>query len=168
MLLCLIKQRNNLKNKFMKTFFLLPVLAILFASCSKSDTTSDPVADLAVQKNIVVQSDWTITQITDNGIDITADFSGYKFKFNTDGTMVAVSSDTTYTGSWVLGLGNAKSDDNSDISSDDKLNKLTISLSGSIQMNRLSHKWLADKITATEIWLRDDNLASNEILRFGK
>jgi hypothetical protein len=35
-------------------------------------------------------------------------------------------------------------------------------------MDHLSHKWLAEKITATEIWLRDDNVTSNEILRFGK
>jgi len=153
----------------MRSLLLLPVLAILFASCSKSDTTSDPNADMAVQQNIVVQSDWTITQFTDSGIDKTPGFSGYKFKFNTNGTLVAVSADTTFTGSWVLVLGNTKPDDNGNISSDDKLNKLTISFSGSLQiMDRLNHKWLADKITATEIWLRDDNVASTEILRFGK
>jgi hypothetical protein len=74
----------------MKTFFLLPILAILFASCSKNDITSDPVTDLAVQKNIVVQSDWTITQFTDSGIDKTSNFSGDKFKFSTDGILIAV------------------------------------------------------------------------------
>jgi hypothetical protein len=152
----------------MKSLLLLPVLAILFASCSKSDTTSDPVADLAIQKNIVVQSDWAITQFTDSGIDKTSEYSGYKFKFNLDGTLVAVSSDTTFTGSWVLALGNNKPDDNGNISNDDKLNKMTISLSGNLQIDRLSHKWLAEKISTTEIWLRDDNAASNEILRFGK
>lgn len=152
----------------MKALFLLPALAILVASCSKNDTTSDPVADLAVKSNIVVQGDWTITQYADSGTDETSDYSGYKFKFNTDGTLVAVSSDTTFTGSWVLGLGSTKSDDSGNNSADDKLNKLTISISGNVAMNHLSHKWLTDKITATEIWLRDDNVASNEILRFGK
>jgi hypothetical protein len=152
----------------MKALFLLPALAILFASCSKNDTTSDPVADLALKNAIVVQSDWTVSQFTDSGIDETSVYSGYKFKFNTDGTLVAISSDTTFIGSWVLGLGNAKSDDSGNNSADDKLNKLAINITGSIPMNHLSHKWLTDKITATEIWLRDDNLASNEILRFGK
>ncbi len=150
----------------MKTLFLLPVLAILFASCSKSDTTSDPVADLALQKTIVAQSDWTITQYTDSGIDETSDYSGYKFKFNSDGVLVAVAPDTAFSGAWTMGTGSAKSDDNP--SADDKLNKLTISITGSKLMDHLSHKWLIDNITATEIWLRDDNLASNEILRFGK
>ena len=150
----------------MKTLFLLPLLAILFASCSKSYTTSDPVADLAVQKTIVVQSDWTITQFIDSGIDKTSDFAGYKFKFTSDGVLVAASADTTFSGAWTLGLGITKSNDNP--TADDKLNKLTISVTGNATMNHLSHKWVTDKITATEIWLRDDNLASNEILRFGK
>ena len=150
----------------MKTLFLLPVLAILFASCSKTDTTSDPVADLALQKTIVAQSDWTITQYTDSGIDETSDYSGYKFKFTPDGVLVAVAPDTTFSGAWTMGTGSAKSDDNP--SADDKLNKLTISITGSKLMDHLSHKWLIDNITATEILLRDYNLASNEILRFGK
>ncbi|MDO9254918.1 MAG: hypothetical protein Q7U54_05330 [Bacteroidales bacterium] len=152
----------------MKTFFLLPVLAILFASCSKSDTTSDPVADLTTKTNMVVQSEWIITQYTDSGIDETIDFSGYSFRFNADGTFVSVSANDTFSGTWVLGAGSTKPDDNGYSSTEDKYNKLTIAISGSTQMNRLSHKWLAEKITATEIWLRDDNLASNEILRFGK
>jgi hypothetical protein len=152
----------------MKSLLLLPFLAILFASCSKSDTSSDPVADLTVQKNIVVQSDWIITQFIDSGIDETSEFSGYRFRFNSDGTIDAVASDTTFTGSWVLGLGNTKPDDSGNISDDDKLNKMTISLSGNAQINHLGHKWLVDKISSTEIWLRDDNVASNEILRFGK
>jgi hypothetical protein len=152
----------------MKALLLIPALAIILASCSKNDTTSDPAADLAVKNSIVVQSDWKITQYTDSGIDETSDFSGYKFKFNTDGTLVAIASDATFNGNWVLSLGNVKSDDSGNNSSDDNLNKLTISITGSKKMDHLSHKWLTDKITATEIWLRDDNVASNEILRFGK
>jgi len=152
----------------MKKIFLLPALALLFASCSKSDTNSDPVADLVAKTNMVAQSDWKITQVTDSGKDETADFSDYKFKFNADGTFVAISSVATYTGNWILAQGNSKPDDSGNISADDKLNKLTITVTGNKQMDKLSHKWLTDKITATEIWLRDDNAASNEILRFGK
>ena len=152
----------------MKTFLILPVLAILLASCSNSDTTSDPVADLSTKTNMVVQSDWVVTQYTDSGKDETTDYSGYKFKFNTDGTFVAVSSAATFNGTWNLAPGSNSPDDSGNNSTDDKLNKLTISITGNKQMDHLSHKWLADKITATEIWLRDDNVASNEILRFGK
>jgi len=152
----------------MKTLLLLPLLAILAASCSKSDTAADPVADLITKTNMVIQSDWTVTQYTDSGKDETSDYSGYKFKFNSDGTFVAASSLATYTGTWLLAQGNNSPDDSGNISADDKLNKLAINITGNKQMDHLSHKWLTDKITETEIWLRDDNVTSNEILKFGK
>jgi hypothetical protein len=117
---------------------------------------------------MVAQSDWVVTQFTDSGSDQTANFNGYSFKFNTDGTFVAISTPETFSGTWLLSLGNSKPDDSGNISSDDKLNKLTIDISGNTLMKKVSHKWLVDKITSTEIWLRDDNIASNEILRFGK
>jgi heat shock protein HslJ len=152
----------------MKKLLLIPALAILIASCSKNDTTSDPASDLTIKTNMVVQSNWTITQYTDSGKNETSDYSGYKFKFNSDGTFVAVSAVATFNGTWVLALGSSKQDDSNSYSDDDNLNKLTISITGNKQMDHLSHKWLADKITGTEIWLRDDNAASNEVLRFGK
>jgi hypothetical protein len=167
LLLCFIKQLTS-KTKIMNALFLLPALAILFASCSKNDSTSDPAADLTTQKNMVAQSDWTVTQYTDSGVDETSDYSGYKFKFNTDGTLVAVFTDTSISGTWALAQGSASTDDSGNDATDDKFNKLTINITGNKQMDHLSHKWLTDKITATEIWLRDDNVASNEILRFGK
>jgi hypothetical protein len=150
----------------MKTLFLLPVLALLIASCSHNDSTTDPVADLTVQTNMVAQNDWVVTKYTDSGIDETSDYAGYKFSFNTNGTFVAVSATETLNGTWVLAKGSSSSDDSAN--ADDKLNKLTISITGNKKMDHLSHKWLTDKITATEIWLRDDNVTSNEMLRFGK
>lgn len=152
----------------MKTILLIPALALLFVSCSKSDTTSDPVADLTTKANMVVQSNWSVTHYTDSGKDETFDFADYKFKFNTDGTLVAVSSTATFNGTWTLAQGNTTPDDSGNNSADDKLNKFTINITGNKQMDNLSHKWLTDKITASEIWLRDDNVTSNEILRFGK
>jgi hypothetical protein len=150
----------------MKTLFLLPALALLIASCSHNDSTTDPVADLTIQTNMVAQNDWIVTKYTDSGIDETSDYAGYKFSFNTNGSFVAVSSTETLNGTWVLAQGSSSSDDSA--SADDKLNKLTISITGNKKMDHLSHKWLTDKITATEIWLRDDNVTSNEVLRFGK
>lgn len=152
----------------MKTTLLFAVLAILAVSCSKSDTTSDPVADLTTQNNMVAQSDWTIIKYMDSGNDETSDYSGYSFKFDSNGTFVAVSPEGTFSGTWVLGAGSTNPDDSGNDATDDKFSKLTISITGSKQMDHLSHKWLAEKITTTEIWLRDDNIASNEMLRFGK
>jgi hypothetical protein len=152
----------------MKISILFPVLAILFASCSNNDTTSDPLADLAIKNNMVIESAWTVKQYTDSGKDETSDFSGYKFTFNGNGTLIAMSSGTTFNGTWVLAQGSKTPDDSGNNSEDDKLNKFTISISGNKQMEDLSHKWLVDKLTETEIWLRDDNPVSNEILKLGK
>jgi hypothetical protein len=117
---------------------------------------------------MVIQSDWKVTQYIDSGKDETGDFAGYSFTFNTDGSFTAVSSSATYTGSWILAAGSSSPDDSGNSTSDDNLDKLTITVSGNKQMDDLSHKWLVEKITATEIWLRDDNVASNELIRFGK
>ena len=144
----------------MKTLLLLPALAIVFDSCSKSDTTSDPAADLSTKTSMVAQSEWNVTQYIDSGKDETSDYSGYTFNFKTDGTLIAASSTQTFTGTWILASGSANSDDSGDNATDDKYNKLTISITGNKEMDHLSHKWLTDKITAAEIWLRDDNIAS--------
>lgn len=151
----------------MKKLLIVPVLAILFASCS-NDTTSDPLADLTTKTNMVAQSNWTITQYTDSGKDETSDYTGYTFTFNSDGTLIASIAGTPISGTWLLAQGSATPDDSGNDSTDDKLNKFTIAITGNKLMDKLAHKWLVDKITATEIWLRDDNVASNELLRFGK
>jgi hypothetical protein len=169
MLVTLFHQTNKpIKSFVMKNLLLIPILAILLSSCSKTDTTSDPLADLSAKTNIVVQSDWKITQYTDSGTDETSSFSAYRFKFNLDGTFIASSATETFNGTWLLAQGNTSPDDSGNNSADDKLNKLTISISGNKLMDKLNHKWLTDQITSSEIWLRDDNIASNEILRFGK
>lgn len=152
----------------MKTSVLFTLMVLFFASCSKNESTSDPIADLQIKNNIVVESQWSISQLLDSGKDETSDYDGYKFKFNNDGTLVATSTGVTYNGTWVLVQGKTTPDDSGNLSDDDKLSKFTINISGNKYMDNLSHKWLVDKITSTEIWLRDDNPSSNEILKFGK
>jgi hypothetical protein len=152
----------------MKKIFLLPVLAILMASCSKSNSSSDPVADMTVKNNMVSQDGWSVTLITNDGIDITADYSNFRLNFNTDGTLVVDVAGTVYNGTWVLTPAQTKPDDSGNAGADDKLDRFTISVAGDKSLNRLSHKWVTDKITASEIWLRDDDPLSNEVLHFGR
>lgn len=152
----------------MKTLVLIVLAALVFASCSKNETSSDPIADLTVKSNMVAESQWVISQFMDSGKDETSDYSEYKFKFNNDGTLLAISSSATFNGTWVLAQGQSNPDDSGNNSGDDKLHKLTITISGNSYMDDLSHKWLVDKITSTEIWLRDDNLTSNEVVKFGR
>jgi len=152
----------------MKTLALLPILAMFVFACSNTDTTSDPVADLSAKTQMVMKSDWKVSSYLDSGKDETSDFSGYRFAFNTDGTFVATLNSSTFNGSWTLLQGSTKPDDSGNLSNDDKLAKLTITISGNKQMDNLSHKWLVDKITDSEIWLRDDNPLSAEVLKFNR
>ena len=66
----------------MKTSVLFTLMVLFFASCSKNESTSDPIADLQIKNNIVFESQWSISQLLDSGKDETSDYDGYKFKFN--------------------------------------------------------------------------------------
>lgn len=151
----------------MKKLFFIPLLAVMLFSCTNSDTTSDPAADVAAQTQMVMKNDWVVSYYLDSGKDETSDFNGYRFSFNANGSFLATLSTQSFTGSWALLQGSSSPDDSGN-NSDDHLSKLTIAISGNKQMDDLNHKWLVDKITETEIWLRDDNPASNEIIKFKK
>lgn len=149
----------------MKKLLFVPFILMLFIACTNSDTTSDPKADLAAQTQMIIKNDWVVSYYLDSGKDETSDFNGYRFTFNPDGKFTATFESNIYTGSWSLLEGSSSQDDSGN-HSDDSLSRLTISVSGNKQMDDLNHKWVVDKITETEIWLRDDNPTSNEIIKF--
>lgn len=150
----------------MKTLVLIPLflVTLLVISCSKSETT-DPTADLTANQNMVSTGDWKVTQYLDSGKDETSDFSFLNVSFNADGTIVVTDGTSSYSGTWTLSAASSSSDDTG---YDDKNHKFTISIAGDKLMQKLSKKWLAVKVTETEIWLSDDNAASNEHLHFGR
>ena len=150
----------------MKTLVLIPLLlvSLLVVSCSKSETT-DPAADLSANQKMVSTGDWKVTQYLDSGKDETSDFSLLSVSFNADGSIVVSDGTTTYTGTSTLASASSSSDDTG---YDDKNHKFTITIAGDKLMQKLSKKWLAVKVTETEIWLSDDNPASNEHLHFGR
>jgi hypothetical protein len=137
--------------------FLL-ALSISLASCSKSN--DDNPSSSSTNKTDQVSGNWTITYYFDSGKDETSDFNGYSFVFNPDGSLLAVTGSTTFTGTWRIG--DSSSDD------DSSSNKLVINITGNKYMDDLQDDWLIIKISDTEISLQDDNLSSAEVLRFGR
>jgi len=137
--------------------FLL-ALTISLASCSKSN--DDNPAGNSTSKTDQVSGNWTVTYYLDSGKDETSDFSGYSFAFSSGDLLQATSSVNNFTGTWRIG-DNSSDDDSSS-------NKLVIMISGNKAMDDLQDDWLILKITDTEIWLRDDNVSSNEELHFGR
>lgn len=151
----------------MKKLVILPFLfaSLLMISCSKSNTT-DPATELVAKSAMVSSGDWKVTLYLDSGKDETNDFSAFNFSFSPDGTLVASNGINTYSGTWSLLKSTASSDDNP--STDDKNNRMTISISGDKLMDKVSKKWVTEKVTETELRLIDDNTTSNEALVFGR
>lgn len=137
--------------------FLLALTISLF-SCSKSYDNN--VTPSSTNKTEQVTGNWTVTYYLDSGKDETGDFSGYNFAFNSSDVLLAVNGSSTFTGSWRIG-DNTSSDDSSS-------NRLVITISGDKAMDKLQHNWLIVKITDKEIWLKDDNISSNEEIHFGR
>ena len=137
---------------------MLIALSISLFSCSKSNDNN--VTPSTTNKTEKVTGNWTVTYYLDSGKDETNDFSGFNFAFNASEVLLATNGSATYTGSWRIG--NSSSDD------DSSSNKLVIMINGNKAMDNLQHDWLIVKLTDTEIWLKDDNVSSNEEIHFGR
>lgn len=114
----------------MKTKYVFPMaaLALMMVSCSEDtdDNAVDNFAQLSasideITDQVTAAGDWTITNFIDSGQNETADFNGYSFSFNADGSLVATNGTETINGTWSLSIDDDSDDDSSDDSSDDSL-----------------------------------------------
>jgi hypothetical protein len=129
---------------------LLAVMVIMTTACQSSNDNTDPSTT-----QVVTSGTWRVTLFTDSGNDETADFNGYTFTFNSDGTISAVKNTVTQAGTW---------------SANSSSNKLIIDLGPKVDTNKplgeLTDDWVIISKSTTEIRLTDDNVASNEFLTF--
>ncbi len=126
-------------------------LVLIMVSCTRNADTINNPADT------VTSGSWRVSLFNDSGNDETADFSGYSFLFNSDGTITAAKSGLSANGAWSL---NSSS------------NKFIIDLGPKTDTNKplgeLTDDWVIISSTATELKLKDDNSASNEFLTFSR
>ena len=143
----------------MKTSIKIILLAsiISLAACSKSN---DDNPSSTTNKTGQVSGNWIVTYYFDSGKDETSDYNGYSFEFSADGKLTAINGASSFNGTWRIG--DSSSDD------DSSSNKLVIMITGNKYMDDLQDDWLIENITTNEIWLKDDNPASAEELRFGR
>jgi hypothetical protein len=81
----------------MKKLYTLFLLVFIFISCEK---TAEKIGEDLVIK-AMTDGQWKITKFTQNGTDITSDFSGYKFQYYSNKTVDAILNGTTErTGVW--------------------------------------------------------------------
>ncbi len=80
----------------MKNAISLFLLTLCLLGCKKK---TEVLEDLVVQAMTTGQ--WKITSFQENGVDRTADFSPYRFKYNTDNTVNAIKNGAIEkTGTW--------------------------------------------------------------------
>lgn len=80
--------------KKLLTFFLF---LILFSSCKKAK--EEIAEDLVIQA--MTSGQWVVTKFTQNGTDITTNFSAYKFQYYSNRTVDAFKNGTKeFTGNW--------------------------------------------------------------------
>ena len=81
----------------MKKLYTLFLLVLILGSCKKA--VEKVGEDLVIKA--MTDGQWKITKFTQNGTDITNNFSGYKFQYYANKTVDAILNGTTErTGSW--------------------------------------------------------------------
>ncbi|MBC31832.1 MAG: hypothetical protein CMH48_13440 [Muricauda sp.] len=137
------------KNIFKPAFVSLLLLATACTTDSESDEMPNLAqlqADVEEITNTATTGPWIITNFVDSGKNETADFEGYGFSFNQDGSLVADNGNVTVTGTWSVTIDDDSNDDSNDDSSsndnDDDCNSCTV-------------EQLTEVLTACEDWFVD-------------
>lgn len=134
-----------------KVFFLAGFCAMVFAGCTKKDSSVVSVADA------VTNGTWRVTNFSERTNNETDDFKGYTFTFLSNGKIQAAKNGVIKEGNW---------------SESTSSQKLFIDLGAKSDANRplgeLSDDWVIVSKSATKINLSDDNSSSNELLEFSK
>ncbi len=134
-------------------FKLAMVSLVLLTTACTNDSENDDMANLAQLQadveeinNTALTGPWTVTNFVDSGKNETADFEGYGFSFNQDGSLVADNGSVTVTGTWSVTIDDDSDDDSNDDSSssndDDDCNSCTV-------------EQLTEVLTACEDWFVD-------------
>jgi hypothetical protein len=115
------------------TFLALTLIAsVAFFGCKKEDHISP-----SNTSSVISNGEWKVASFKDDGKDETAHFSGYTFKFESNGAVIAVKSSGTSTGSWSSGK-------------DDSHTEIVISFPLA-PLNELNEDWHVLKQSSTSI-----------------
>lgn len=117
--------------------------------------SNDPITPNTTS-SIVQQGNWKITLYNSKGSDETANYSGYTFTFNSNGSVSAVKSSSTVTGTWNSGT-------------DDSLNKFYLSFGAVSPFDELNDDWHITEKTTVKISLEAiSGGGGGELLNFEK
>lgn len=137
------------------SLLLILIVSFFVTSCSSDDDTTsanDNSQQIAGIVSTVQSGSWRITNFNDSGQDETADFNGYNFTFNSDGSLVATNGSNTLTGTWSV-LDDSNSSDSS--SEDDIDFNIFFPVPDSNDFEDLNDDWDIVSTSSTRIELID-------------
>ncbi len=145
---------RNLISKIM----LALLISIGIMACSKDKET--PATDNGTSADRVITTaesgTWRITYFFDTDTDETANFAGYVFSFNADGTLVATKGTTTENGTWsVIDDSSNSSNDDDGNSTDDDDFIIFFNVAPSSDFEDLNDNWDIVSVTANKMELID-------------
>ena len=138
-------------------FFPIAVAVVLFFAACTSENENDEMADIARSQadieeltGVATSGPWVITNFVDSGQNETANFTGYGFSFNADGSLVADNGTETVNGTWSITMDDDSNDDSHDDSLDDHGED-----DGMDDCNNCTVEQLTDVLTACSDWFVD-------------
>jgi hypothetical protein len=78
-------------------FALLLIISAAFSGCKKEDQISP---SNTIINTIVIPGEWKIASFNELSIDKTSKYKAYSFKFNTNGTIIAINAASQINGAW--------------------------------------------------------------------
>ena len=121
----------------LQLFFMALTVLGSFSSCTKDDDNTSPDEI----SNLVQEGKWRIASFKEDNIDETAQFTGYEFRFGSNGSVGAAKAGTTVSGSWATGT-------------DDSKTKLMLNFGLTAPFDELNEDWQVLEKSSTSIKLQ--------------
>ncbi|MCA6074522.1 hypothetical protein [Fulvivirga sedimenti] len=93
--------------------YLLVGMIMILAACDDNEVTPDIQSQIEDVQSLAKSGDWIITYYFDDK-DETADYAGYTFTFNENGSIIAKNGSTEVSGTWSVTRDDDSNDDNPD------------------------------------------------------
>jgi hypothetical protein len=125
---------------------------VLLISCKKDDNSNNPAGTFVNITTDLPQSAWIVSYFFVNNVDITSNFSSFRFTFQSDGTVDAANDIFSETGTWRYEDASNDSADDDGIPDDEEL---ILQFSTNSLLDELSNNWHITSATSAEVELYD-------------
>lgn len=138
--------------KGMRVVLLLTMLMAILLSCSKDDDNNTSVDDVT---GTVKDGVWKVAYFSDSGMDKTADYEGYVFKFENNTLLLATKEINSHKGAWWVTESTSGDDFYSTI--------INVDFKAPDDLKLLTRSWKVIENTGTSLKLKDDSKGTSSI-----